>query len=225
MPARCSPMLTNDADGRFAIDANTGVITVVDGTRLDFEATNVHGISVRVTDQGGAFFDKNFTIHLNDVNEAPTSETLTQQRGRGKFRERYGCRHHPCHRSRCGNGADIFADRQCRRTFRHRCGHGRDHGRRRNVARLRNRELARHFGTRHRPGRPFVRQELHHPGAQRSRTPERRDALGRHDCRKFGERHRRSAPFTASTPIPARCSPIRCLTMPAAASRSTRTPA
>ena len=69
--------LTNDADGRFAIDANTGVITVVDGTRLDFEATNVHGITVRVTNQGGAFLDKNFTIHLNDVNEAPTSETLS----------------------------------------------------------------------------------------------------------------------------------------------------
>ena len=69
--------LTNDADGRFAIDANTGVITVVDGTRLDFEATNVHGITVRVTNQGGAFVDKNFTIHLNDANEAPTSETLS----------------------------------------------------------------------------------------------------------------------------------------------------
>src|SRR5205814_1935484 len=37
----------------------------------------VHGITVRVTNQGGAFFDKNFTIHLNDVNEAPTSETLS----------------------------------------------------------------------------------------------------------------------------------------------------
>jgi hypothetical protein len=64
--------LTNDADGRFAIDANTGVRSRLSTVRgSTFEATNVHGITVRVTNQGGAFVDKNFTIHLNDANEAP----------------------------------------------------------------------------------------------------------------------------------------------------------
>ncbi len=72
--------LIDNAGGRFAIDANTGVITVADGTLLDFEAATSHGISVRVTDQGGLSFDRNFTIAVTNVNEAPTDEILTAAR-------------------------------------------------------------------------------------------------------------------------------------------------
>ena len=68
--------LLDDAGGRFTIDVNTGVITVADGTQLNFEAAQSHDISVRATDQGGLSFDKAFTVHVADVNEGPQSETL-----------------------------------------------------------------------------------------------------------------------------------------------------
>jgi len=69
--------LLDDAGGRFAIDANTGVITVANGTLLDFETATSHGIQVQVTDQSGASFTKAFSLSVTNVNEAPTNETLT----------------------------------------------------------------------------------------------------------------------------------------------------
>ena len=59
--------LTDNADGRFAIDPNTGQITVADGSRLDYEIASSYGIIVRAVDQGGLFFDRAFTIRLTDV--------------------------------------------------------------------------------------------------------------------------------------------------------------
>ena len=64
--------LTDDADGRFAIDASTGEITVVDGARLDFETLAEHNIGVRVTDAGGLSATQNFNIEVTDANEAPS---------------------------------------------------------------------------------------------------------------------------------------------------------
>jgi Ca2+-binding RTX toxin-like protein len=69
--------LTANAGGRFAINATTGQITVANGTLLDYEAAASHGVTVRVTDQGGLTFDKAFTLNLTNVNEAPTNATLT----------------------------------------------------------------------------------------------------------------------------------------------------
>ncbi len=63
--------LTNNANGRFAINSSTGVITVASGSSLDFEAGQSHTIVVRTTDQGGLTFDKTVTINLTNVNEAP----------------------------------------------------------------------------------------------------------------------------------------------------------
>src|SRR5207253_9088947 len=37
----------------FAIDATSGVITVANGSLLDYEAATSHAVTVRVTDQGG----------------------------------------------------------------------------------------------------------------------------------------------------------------------------
>ncbi len=65
--------LTNDASGRFAINATTGVITVLDGSQLNFEAATSHTITVRVTDASNLTYDENFTIAVSNVNEAPTS--------------------------------------------------------------------------------------------------------------------------------------------------------
>ncbi len=62
--------LTDDANGRFTIDGNTGVITVADGTKLDFENATSHGIIVKATSQDGSFSVQNYTIQLSDVNES-----------------------------------------------------------------------------------------------------------------------------------------------------------
>jgi cadherin-like protein/cadherin domain-containing protein/hemolysin type calcium-binding protein len=67
--------LVDNAGGRFAIDAKTGVITVAGD--LDFETAPAPSIKVLVTDQAGQSFIKTFTINVSDVNEAPINETLT----------------------------------------------------------------------------------------------------------------------------------------------------
>ena len=72
--------LLDNAGGRFAIDASTGVIRVADGASLDFETASSLGISVRVTDQTGLSLDKSFTINVSDVNEAPTNALLSADR-------------------------------------------------------------------------------------------------------------------------------------------------
>ena len=61
--------LTNDAGGRFAIDANTGEITVADGSLLNFEAAMSHDITIRVTDTDGLTYDETKAITLNDLRE------------------------------------------------------------------------------------------------------------------------------------------------------------
>jgi Ca2+-binding RTX toxin-like protein len=68
--------LANDANGRFIVDAKTGVIRVKAGAVLDFEATPTLTITARVTDQGGLSTDKGFVIVLANVNEAPTGLSL-----------------------------------------------------------------------------------------------------------------------------------------------------
>ncbi|MBI5775545.1 MAG: immunoglobulin domain-containing protein, partial [Verrucomicrobia bacterium] len=59
-------------------DDNAG-FTITNGTNLvtaaafDYETKNSYGIRVRVTDSGGLFFEKPFTIAVTDVNEAFTT--------------------------------------------------------------------------------------------------------------------------------------------------------
>ncbi|MBB5714317.1 beta strand repeat-containing protein [Sphingomonas aerophila] len=61
--------LINNAAGRFAIDAVTGVITYAGGAPLDYEANASHQIGVRVTDNGGLSVDQSFTVALNNLPE------------------------------------------------------------------------------------------------------------------------------------------------------------
>ncbi len=61
--------------GAFAINSDTGVITVANGALLNFEAQTSHTITVRTTDGSGTTFDRNFTIALNNLveeNHAPS---------------------------------------------------------------------------------------------------------------------------------------------------------
>ena len=62
--------LFDSANGRFAIDPNTGAITVADASQLDFETERFHMIVVRIGD-GTTFTDDVVTIELSDVNESP----------------------------------------------------------------------------------------------------------------------------------------------------------
>jgi hypothetical protein len=61
--------LLDDAGGRFAIDASTGLVTVANGALLDYETAAQHSITVQVTDSGGASYSEAFAINLANVNE------------------------------------------------------------------------------------------------------------------------------------------------------------
>src|SRR5258706_12497854 len=56
--------LTDDAGGRFAINATTGAVTVADGTLLDYETTTSHNITVKAADPSGLFPTQTFTINV-----------------------------------------------------------------------------------------------------------------------------------------------------------------
>ena len=62
-------------DGAFALDVKTGVITVQDASKLDFEKTASYTITVTVDDEDAdtmADSTLTLTVDLTDVNEAPT---------------------------------------------------------------------------------------------------------------------------------------------------------
>ena len=66
--------LSDDAGGRFTIDADTGEVSVADGGLLDFESATSHDINVVATSSDGSTSSETFTINVADVNEntAPT---------------------------------------------------------------------------------------------------------------------------------------------------------
>ncbi|MES2193846.1 MAG: hypothetical protein V4517_05485 [Pseudomonadota bacterium] len=70
--------LTDDAGGRFKINAVTGVVTVADGSLLDYEtAPNLaYDITAQATD-GIASTSQTFTIGVGNVNEAPAGTDAT----------------------------------------------------------------------------------------------------------------------------------------------------
>lgn len=70
--------LTDDADGRFAIDSGTGIVTVADGGLLDFENAESHEIKVKVTSNGGlSSVEQAFIIEVANVNEPPSAPADT----------------------------------------------------------------------------------------------------------------------------------------------------
>ncbi|MDY0874496.1 cadherin domain-containing protein [Dongia rigui] len=68
-------VLSDDAGGRFQIDASTGVVTVANGALLDYEAATSHSITVVATDSGGLTTSDTFSISLTNINEAPATIT------------------------------------------------------------------------------------------------------------------------------------------------------
>ena len=71
--ATISYSLSDDAGGRFAIDATSGVITVADGSLLDYESATSHDITVLATSSDGSTSSQQFSINLSNVNDNPVS--------------------------------------------------------------------------------------------------------------------------------------------------------
>ena len=76
--------LEDNAGGRFAIDANTGVVSVADGSLLDYSVATNHTIVVRASDPSGAHSAAAFDIAVEadpppevQTNLAPTDITLS----------------------------------------------------------------------------------------------------------------------------------------------------
>ena len=63
--------LTDTAGGRFAIDSNTGQITVANGSAIDFEDGGSYSVTIQATDVGGLTYSQTLAITVNDVAEAP----------------------------------------------------------------------------------------------------------------------------------------------------------
>ncbi len=74
---KLSYSLTNNAGGKFTIDAKTGELKVASGAKLDFETAATQDVTVRVKDAGGKYYDESFTIDVGNVNEKPQDLTLT----------------------------------------------------------------------------------------------------------------------------------------------------
>ncbi|MBY0362246.1 MAG: cadherin domain-containing protein [Phreatobacter sp.] len=80
--------LTDNAGGRFAINATTGVVTVAGA--LNFETQTSHAITVRATSADGSVSNQTFSIGVNDINdETPTNISLAStginEEGTGKI--------------------------------------------------------------------------------------------------------------------------------------------
>jgi hypothetical protein len=61
--------LTDNAGGRFAINATTGVVTVANAALLDYETATSHVITVEASDGAGGTATANFTIEVTNVLE------------------------------------------------------------------------------------------------------------------------------------------------------------
>ncbi len=68
--------LSEDANGRFAIDSDTGEIIVSDGSQLNHQANSAHTVTVEVSDALGNTYDEDITIAVNDINLAPVFSNL-----------------------------------------------------------------------------------------------------------------------------------------------------
>ncbi|MBA4192194.1 MAG: hypothetical protein C0467_29835, partial [Planctomycetaceae bacterium] len=66
--------LTNNAGGRFAIDATTGVITVADASLLNFETATSHTITVQTSDGQGGTSTADFIIAVANANPGPVTD-------------------------------------------------------------------------------------------------------------------------------------------------------
>nr|AGC72056.1 flagellar hook-length control protein FliK [uncultured bacterium A1Q1_fos_291] len=77
--------LTNDAGGRFTIDAVTGVVSTTGP--LDYETAISHTITVRTDSADGSFSTQDFTINVLDLNEYSISSMTDTDNGANEIAE------------------------------------------------------------------------------------------------------------------------------------------
>ncbi|MEA1832184.1 cadherin domain-containing protein [Methylobacterium durans] len=61
--------LADDAGGRFTIDAVTGVVSVAEGAKLDYESVRSHIVLIQATSADGTVATSAFTIAVTDAND------------------------------------------------------------------------------------------------------------------------------------------------------------
>ncbi|WP_439624843.1 cadherin domain-containing protein [Gemmata sp.] len=66
--------LTDDADGRFAIDAGSGAVTVANASRLNFETAASHTITVQASDGKGGASSQTFTVGVTNVDPGAVTD-------------------------------------------------------------------------------------------------------------------------------------------------------
>ena len=69
--------LQDSANGRFSVNASTGVVTVASGAAFNFETESSVTIRVRATSTDASFTEQTFTIAIDDVNEGPSGVAIT----------------------------------------------------------------------------------------------------------------------------------------------------
>ncbi|MER9745048.1 cadherin repeat domain-containing protein, partial [Mesorhizobium sp. M0187] len=67
--------MSDNAGGRFGINAITGVVTVANASLLNYETATSHTITVQASDGHGGITTQSFTIAVTDV--APSTPTDT----------------------------------------------------------------------------------------------------------------------------------------------------
>jgi hypothetical protein len=71
--------LDDNASGRFAINSVTGIVTVADGSLLDYETAASHSIIVRASSADSSTITRTFTINLIDQNDVAPVIAPNQQ--------------------------------------------------------------------------------------------------------------------------------------------------
>ena len=123
--------LDDDAGGRFAINAGSGVVTVAGA--LDREAAASHGIMVRATSADGSFSTQGFTIAVIDVDEFDVGAISDTDAAANSVAENaavgtlVGITASATDADATTNTITYIAGRRRRRALRHRRDNGRGH--------------------------------------------------------------------------------------------------
>ena len=73
--------LADNAGGRFAINAATGVVTVADANQISFEGSSFHTISVRASDGTNLSTAQSFTITVTNVPPVAAGDSYVTEDG------------------------------------------------------------------------------------------------------------------------------------------------
>ena len=65
--------------GAFAIDSHTGVVSVADHTKLDYERAASETLYVKATSEDGSSATRSFTVNVANANEAPVASAIPDQ--------------------------------------------------------------------------------------------------------------------------------------------------